>query len=120
MNTCLLYPVGEHTSALDTRIWRIYNPSFFRKPNGKSLDNLDGPSQLFQGLLAPLRAQRIRLFLCYEDEIIRQELRSLGNIVLCRYCFVYLVEINDQRRLDAEDGIGILVWVASKVESALW
>lgn len=82
----------------------------------QALDDLDVPPQLLQGLARVVGPQLGALLVGDEHKVVRHEGDALVHAVFLRHGLVDLAQIDDERRLDAKDGIRGLVRVVSEVE----
>lgn len=75
------------------------------------------PLERVGGQLVP---QVGRLLLRGEDKVLPQQPAALADAVLGRRGGVDPVQVDDQALLDAEDGVGGLVGVASEIEGSVF
>jgi hypothetical protein len=78
--------------------------------------HLDLPPQPVQGLLRVLLPQRRRLRVGHQHKVVRQQRMVLGDVVLAGILGPGLANVDSQRVLDAEDGVGGFVRVIAKIE----
>ena len=83
----------------------------------QSIHDLHLPTKSIKRNLGVLRAQLARLDIGNEYEVISEQSMALGDIILLGDLRSSLANVNDERILDAEDGIGGFVGIIAEVQS---